>query len=53
MTKILQCSCQSEFQDVTYGKGMRVFNEIGKDQNSGYRCTVCGREVGASSSKKK
>ena len=53
MTKIMQCSCQSDFQDREYGKGMRVFNEIGKDQRGGYRCTVCGKEVTASSSKKK
>lgn len=53
MTKIMQCSCQSEFQDATYGKSMRVFNEIGKDQKGGYRCTVCGKESSASSPKKK
>ena len=53
MTKIMQCSCQSEFQDATYGKGMRVFNEIGKDGKGGYRCTVCGKEASSSSPKKK
>lgn len=36
---ILKCSCKHEFQDRTYGKGMRVFNETKiKDR---FRCTVC------------
>lgn len=45
MSKELKCNCKSEFQDELYGKGNRLFNEIGKDQKSGYRCTVCGKEV--------
>jgi len=52
MTKVMQCSCQSEFQDATYGKGMRVFNETGKDGKGGYRCTVCGKEYSESSKRK-
>lgn len=31
------CSCKSEFQDATYGKGMRVKNCCA----GGSRCTVC------------
>lgn len=43
-TKIMQCNCQSEFQDVTYGKGMRVHNISQKkgDKSPKKRCTVCG-----------
>lgn len=37
--KILACSCTSEFQDRTYGRGMRVHNLAVK----GYRCTVCSK----------
>lgn len=40
----MKCNCASEFQDALYGKGMRVFNEIGKDGKSGYRCATCGKE---------
>lgn len=53
MTKVLPCSCEHAYQDATYGKGMRLFNEIGKDQKGGYRCTVCGKEFNNSTSKKK
>jgi hypothetical protein len=52
-TKVMSCNCKHEFQDNQYGKNMRVFNPIGKTQNDGYRCTICGREVGNGSSKKK
>jgi hypothetical protein len=35
---IAPCTCKSEFQDATYGKGMRV-----KNNGRGLvRCTVCG-----------
>ena len=53
MPKVISCSCKHEFQDQQYGKGMRLFNEMGKDQNSSYRCTVCGKEVRSGDSKKK
>lgn len=50
----MKCSCHSEFQDRTYGPGMRVFNPMGKgSQDSGYKCTVCGKTTGGSSSKSK
>ena len=46
MTKIMRCTCEHEFQDQTYGKQMRVFNErIAGGKVNGYRCTVCGRDV--------
>lgn len=47
MAKILNCTCHSEFQDMTYGAGKRVFNQMGKVGLS-YRCTVCGRVEKAS-----
>lgn len=41
--EIKKCSCSgtpaADFQDKTYGKGMRVMNE---DQKKAYTCTVCG-----------
>lgn len=49
MTKEMQCNCKSEFQDQLYGKNMRLFNSRGdnKGKTTGYRCTVCGKEVKA------
>jgi len=44
MTKIVKCSCEHEFQDKKYGKGMRVFNETAKTNPTVWRCTVCGKE---------
>lgn len=45
-TKIFSCTCNHEFQDSVYGKRNRVFNPRGKgDTPSGYRCTVCGKEI--------
>lgn len=44
--KIAQCKCVSEQQDKLYGKRMRVWNPIGKNnQSDGFRCTVCGAET--------
>ena len=44
--KITQCKCVSEQQDKLYGKQMRVWNPIGKgNQSEGFRCTVCGAEI--------
>ncbi len=43
--KILKCNCINEFQDKTYGKGLRVHNPAGKantkDFGSKHICTVC------------
>ena len=37
--EIKRCNCDHEYQDLKYGKGMRVHNyALGKDN---YRCTVC------------
>ena len=46
MTKEFPCTCKSDFQDERYGSGMRVFNErISGSKSSGWRCTVCGKEL--------
>jgi hypothetical protein len=37
--KVIQCSCEHEFQDRRFGKNMRLMNAIKPDK--GYRCTVC------------
>jgi len=39
-TKILKCTCKSDYQDKKYGKGNRVHNI----KNEGCRCTVCGED---------
>lgn len=40
-TVILKCNCKSEFQDKTYGSGLRLHNTSGiKDKKIAY-CTVC------------
>ena len=42
-TEIKRCKCSgtpaADFQDKTYGQGMRVMNQ---DMKKGYTCTVCG-----------
>ena len=49
--KIAQCKCVSEQQDKLYGKHMRVWNPIGKsNQSEGFRCTVCGAEMKSNAS---
>ena len=49
--KIAQCKCVSEQQDKLYGKRMRVWNPIGKNnQSDGFRCTVCGAETKSNAS---
>lgn len=43
----LSCSCNNEFQDKFYGKGIRMFNDC-KSKSPGtykYRCTSCLKEV--------
>lgn len=43
-SEVKKCTCQNEYQDNKYGKGMRVHNPV-KQKTSGpkqYRCTVCG-----------
>lgn len=52
--KIFSCTCKSEFQNSIYGKGNRVFNPKGKGEDlSGYRCTVCGKEISSNSGKRR
>ncbi len=43
MVIVKECKCESTFQDKTYGKRMRVFNEGDK----GATCTVCGTKLNA------
>ena len=39
---ILRCNCQHEFQDKTYGKGMRLHTVHQKDRHKkAAYCTVC------------
>lgn len=38
--KIKACMCKNEYQDLKYGKALRVHNPCAK----GWRCTVCGKE---------
>jgi hypothetical protein len=42
---IAPCSCQHEYQDKRYGKGIRVHNRKGGGATGvkGHRCTVCGK----------
>lgn len=44
MTYKVKCKCNHDFQDVTYGKGIRVANPTSKVYPDGVievRCTVC------------
>jgi ribosomal protein L44E len=47
--KILHCNCINDFQDKTYGNGMRVHTEGGKESTritvKDYTCTVCGNKI--------
>jgi len=43
-TRILPCSCSHWWQDLRYGKGMRVHNWAVRVEK--WRCTVCKREQG-------
>lgn len=42
-TEVKKCHCKgghaADYQDVTYGNGMRVMNESSKKE---FTCTVCG-----------
>lgn len=40
------CSCQHEYQDQKYGKGLRVKNTTEKKSGERFvtRCTVCKKE---------
>lgn len=40
--KVIECTCKNEYQDKTYGKGMRVHNFA--TSQGVWRCTVCEKE---------
>lgn len=43
-TVLVKCKCSHEYQDKTYGVGIRLAN-IGASKSSvKYTCTVCGKE---------
>lgn len=47
MTILKPCTCQHEYQDRRYGRGLRVHNATKGPARSGapgWRCTVCGLE---------
>lgn len=44
-TKLLSCTCKSEYQDRVYGKGMRVHNKSVSKLGTKFRCTICGSVV--------
>lgn len=48
--KCNNAKCKSDFQDQTYGAGMRVMNPRTKD--SGMTCTNCGTVKGGTFKKK-
>jgi len=45
-SKILKCSCKSEFQDKLYGEGMRVMARMKQQDRTykKYRCCNCKTE---------
>ncbi len=50
MTRVHPCTCPAEkpgpkFQEKTYGKGNRVFNQTEKSDKGVWRCTCCGNEI--------
>ena len=42
-TKLLPCSCESNYQDHEYGKQQRVHNSRPEKHARQYVCTVCGK----------
>ena len=43
---IMKCTCKSDFQDKTYGKGNRLFNMRDSKKHPGEAtCTVCGSKT--------
>ena len=41
-TKIMFCTCKSNYQDKEYGNQQRVHNEAVSKTGKAWRCTVCG-----------
>lgn len=54
---IKKCVCIEkpgcEYQDIVYGKNMRVANKAGSKDQVKYRCTNCGKDIESGSDKKK
>lgn len=42
---LIRCTCNDEWMDKQYGKGVRVANKTSKTTPQEYRCTKCGRET--------
>lgn len=40
-TALARCSCENEYQDQRYGKGVRVWNRGGSKERPKFTCTVC------------
>jgi hypothetical protein len=40
---ILACTCKHDYQDQTYGPGLRVHNPYRTPAPGGWRCTVCSK----------
>ncbi len=40
--KVMLCTCESMYRDKVYGKMMRLFNQMKKDNT--WRCTICNKE---------
>lgn len=49
-TEIKNCNCKSDYQDLRYGKGNRVYNVSAKAGTKTSRCTVCLNTMKTSSS---
>ncbi len=44
-TRVYPHTCVSAFQDVTYGKGNRLWNKRQGAGKPGWTCTVCGHQT--------
>ena len=42
-SKKMTCVCKHDYQDKTYGKGIRVHALCGPQPQKNWGCTVCGR----------
>ena len=49
-TEIKTCNCKSDYQDLKYGKGNRVYNVAFRSGIKTTRCTVCSNTIKFSSS---
>lgn len=44
-TRLIKCDCKDEYQDKSYGKGIRVHNLGGNKVTVTAKCTNCGKKV--------